>query len=608
MKPFSPSRPVILLLLSLIFLASFFARATHPVSRPDQWLARSDVFNAAIEHADWAATFTIHHPGYTVMAIGGVSLRAFDGALGTPSEALFAWAVPEFTTLFGRRMAAGVLGLAIVISTLIVLIVLALKRLANWEAALAAGGLLALSPFFLGEGRVFHVDALVSSLMLLSALLILIYLDKRQWLFLILSGMVAGFALLTKAPSLFLLPFTGLALLVATLETVHNASGDHSIDQAGWLVRLGLRDIGLPLLLWMVCAVLPFVLWPAMWLDPLGVISGMINGTADMVENTHPVPRFYAGGVYFEERMPISFYPVMLLYQASFVTLGLLIIGLGLYLAQLARPRAQDWRSRLPVKPQVFWLLAAFVLFFTIQMTIGAKYDKRYILPAQAMLEPLAAIGLAGLIGLLGAALANHHERLLRSIPALLLTLALGMQALAVLPYFPDFGSHRNHLLGGNQGAVGVVPLMGQNEGVIDVARYLHQHQRIDFVGVSYPFHFSLPQYYAGQVERAYPEQADLHLASRIVRERFMDSEQWIPVLVPFERGETAPRLIVSYDGVDYLWLFGNPADPASADPLRINRGGAGLTVLAWLWWVLTLGLTLWAISRQMDERIDIHR
>ena len=101
------------------------------------------------------------------MAISGATLRLYAAVSETPAEALVTWVVPPFTTQYGQRMAQGVLGLALAIAGLLVASTLALRKLAGWPLALAAAGLLTFSPFFLSEGRVLHLDAIVSSLMLL---------------------------------------------------------------------------------------------------------------------------------------------------------------------------------------------------------------------------------------------------------------------------------------------------------------------------------------------------------------------------------------------------------------------------------------------------------
>ena len=150
-----------ILLLAAIFAASFFMRAYHPVSRPDQWYLRGDAFVDAIQKQDWAQTYQQYHPGVTTMAIAGYTMALYDHAADTPAAALFEWTAPAFATEYGVRMAVGIMGLALVIAAVIVLCTLVFEKLAGSTVGLTAGGLLAFSPFFLTQSRVLHVDAMV---------------------------------------------------------------------------------------------------------------------------------------------------------------------------------------------------------------------------------------------------------------------------------------------------------------------------------------------------------------------------------------------------------------------------------------------------------------
>ncbi len=576
-------------LLVILFLVSFFLRAYYPLSRPDQWLARSERFNRAIDAGEWGMTYQSRHPGATVMVIGGLSLRLFDAVYDTPARSIFTWATPPFTTYFGERMAAGIMGLALIISLLIVGITLCLKKLSDWPFALAAGSLMTLSPLYLAECRVFHVDALVGSFMLLSALLLLIYLQGAHWLYLALSSLTGGLALLTKSPAMFLLPFTGLALLSYLVLEIRRDWPVHRVGRLKWLALSLGRKLALPLLAWIVFAGLPFALWPAMWVGAPAVLSKMFGGAIEHIGRAHIVPRFFAGRVHYGESPGWAFYPAMLTYHSTFVTITLLIVALGYYLLQIKR-------AKKPLTPTNFWLLVAYLVFFIIQMGLGAKKDKRYIVPADPILNILATAGLIGAVDLIRQAFSERAKRISRILPTLATGLAIALQAAAVLPYAPDCGAHRNHLLGGNRGALNVVGVMGQNEGVIAVSRYLSQQPEpgAKFVGVTYPLHFSLPQYFPGRIERGMPPDADYYLFSYVTMQRALDNEIWQPVWEALQ--EQKPLIVVSYDGVDYLWLYARDPSTANATTGYVRHGGSSLIGLAWLWtisWVVAL-IWLW--------------
>ncbi len=582
------SRFVAAALLSMMFAASFLIRAHHPVSRPEQWLMRSYTFDSALAFSQWADMYQSRHPGFTVMAIGGLSLRAYKALADTPAAIFFNWAIPSFATEYGRDMAVGVIGLSLVISSLNVLIVLALRRLSGWTLALAGGGMLTFAPFLLSHTRVFHVDALVSTLMLLSGLLALIYGQEGQRCWLLLSGLVGGTGLLTKVPSLFLIPFTGLVLLVYTALRVRAAWHDQAAaGRRRWLLNELWRGIVLPLLLWLLMAAIPFAFWPAMWVMPLTALRSIILGTGQHVTEPH-ILRFFAGQLYTRVRPPITYYPVTLAFNSSFVTLTLALAGIAIYVV----PR---WRAHAPLSAPVFGLMLAYAGFFILQMTIGAKEVDRYILPAHAMVEVIAAAGLAALIGLIQAGLMTPAAR--SRVAASLLVLATGLQAAAALPYAPDYGAQHNHLLGGNLTAVHMMEVMPQNEGVLFAAAYLNRQPRPETlqVGVLYPVKSSLIQYFAGEIPYGIRLEQDFYIYNLAALQRDKLTGKSLEVWQSVQGRQ--PDLMVTYDGVPHLWVYARQPQAGEAS-LVMRRGWAGLIAVAWLWAFVLIGMLWWAARR----------
>lgn len=579
------------LLVAMCFTA-FAVRIRYPVSRPAQWLVRSLAFNEAVEARDWASTYQQYHPGYTTMLIGGTSIRAYHKAINSgslvfaPLRAVYGWAMPPYVTRIGRDMIAGVVGLAAVNVTLLALIALALARLGGWRLGFAAGGLLAFSPFFLADSRMFHVDALLSSLMLLSALLMLLYRETDRLRYLVLSGLAAGCALLTKTPALYLVPYTGLVLGVSLILKLVDEWPERRAGVA-WLLRPLWRELVGPLLLWMAVAVLPFALWPAMWVEPVAVLQDMARNLSFHAGSPHPHQRFFLGRIFAVSEPPNRlFYPVVLLFRTSFVTstLALVAVGIGV---------SGDRRDVLPLRGRTFWLLAAYGFFFTLQMTLGTKQDQRYILPALLAVIVLAGVGLAAAASLVDRRRSGqpgdvHH----RPGGNALVVAALVLQVIAGLPYAPDYGAHFNQLFGGNRGGSRVLEVGDQTEGITYVGRYLSEHaQSGETVAVMARGNPSVAQYHDAVV--AMRPGADYYFFDLNHWQRLLESDTWMPLWEGFE-GDT-PELIVQFDGVTYLWLF-KAGDSDESPPVVIRRGGLWLTALAWGWVAGLSGLLAWAL------------
>lgn len=583
------SRSSATLLLIAVFLVAFFLRAYHPLSRPQVWLMRSELLIEAVEARDWGATFGggSSHPGYTTTVIGGTALTLFDAVRGTPAEALFSWAYPSYATELGQRIAVGVAGLALVIAGLIVLITLVLQRLGGWSLAFGGAGLLAFSPFYLAQSRVFHVDALLSSLMLLSALLLLLGMQSQKRRHLILSGLVAGFAVLTKVPSLFLILYTGLVLLVYTSRRLRMAWDEGAGNRFWWLAREFWRGLGGPLLIWLVAMLVPFALWPAMWVRPLEVISAIATRTGQHVEIGHD-RRFFLGQIYDYDRPSLLFYPVTMAFETSFVTLTLFLVAIGQF---------SLWRRRvrLAVPPTTFWLMVAYVFFFSVQMTLGAAQDSRYNLPSILMVIALAAVGMVGVAGMLKRVL---DTQLATALPGGFVALAVSLQALVALPYMPNYGGHHNQLLGGNRVAVNVLEISAQNEGVTAVAAYLSRLPDADSlrVGASKPIHNSMRQFFGGEVnDEGMSADDDFHLFSVVAFQRYYKPEYWEHAWDTYEG--SPPQLLVMVDGIPYVWLYDtDPPEPYR--PIVVRRGGGvPYIALAWAWAVGLVASLVWALG-----------
>jgi hypothetical protein len=260
------------------------------------------------------------------------------------------------------------------------------------------------------------------------------------------------------------------------------------------------------------------------------------------------------------------------------------------------------WRQRtkLPVPSVTFWLLVAYGVFFVVQMLLSAKQIVRYVLPTQATIEILAAIGLVWLGTLLGQAVRDARPTLARRLPALLIGLAIGLQAVVTLPFAPDYGAHFNYLLGGNRTAVWMIPIMEQNEGIQVVGEYLSTQPEADGLTVAVSYRagaFSLRQYFPGEILPEMSPDAgydyDLFYTIADQRQRYTVGAEaaW-----QAQEGNT-PALVVRFDGVDYLKLY--PTGGSATETEVVRRGWPGFVALAWTWTAALVGTLVWALRRE---------
>ncbi len=454
-------------------LADFFT-----IDEPYHWIARVRLFAEALRRSDWAATDVTGHPGVTTMWLGVLGRRL--GQLAGVRDLGGAGAGAAY-------LATLRLPLAVVNALAVATGYLVLRRLVRPGVALLAGLLWATSPFLIAHSRLLHLDALLTSFMTLSVLLLLVattgedrgsriedrrssecrssIFDLRSSLFwsLVGSGVCAGLALLTKAPSLFLLPFGGLLLFVLTTDDERRTTGDGPHQS---FVFQRLRIVLPRYLLWLGCAALVVVLlWPALWVAPLAAINDVIYEIVGNGSAPEPAGNFFLGRAV--DAPDWRFYPAVLLWRTTPLTL----VGLALLPLALRRPATIRARYIVPVwspgERPVLLALLAFVLLFGLMMSVEPKKFDRYLLPIWPAVEILAAAGLISL-----ADWFNRKSEIKNLKSKIILALVIIGSLINLAWYHPYYLAYYNPLLGGGATAQQVM-LVGWGEGMEQVGAWL---------------------------------------------------------------------------------------------------------------------------------------
>jgi len=534
-------------LLGGLFLVAFVPRAVYPISRPLQWYERSFRFVDAVLHGQWADTLVSEHPGVAAMWLIGLAQHGY-AALRR------AWGEPSYSfravdRAFRAEVFVSVLPLALVIALGVLLAWWLLKRLFGEPVAWAGAGFLALDPFHIAISKVVHVDALLSVLMLLSALTLLLYLRHSRtgehphsfwprYRLLLTSGALGGLAFLTKSPAYFLAPFLGLSLLVT-----HRRA------------RL-VRDYLVPGVLWVGSAAVVYVaLWPAMWVEPAHTLATVFGGVLKHAERAHPQPLCFLGKLTTEDP-GVGYYLLSLLVKTTALSLPLFIIG-------LFSPLVAGWRH----DRKSLGLLVAYFLFFFVQMSLGAKKAPRYLLPAFPAFSVIAGVGLVTL----ARRLASLEAKI---VPELLVAVALALQAALVLPYHPYYIAQASLLVGGPSGAQHILLTTPEGEGLDMAAGYLNGLPHADQlrVGVQLPAREAFSQYFEGEVVDTREPDLDYLVFANVYVTRHMAEDQWGD---QWERYKyRVPEYTAYLHGLPYAWVYRvdeGPQPPAL--PQRVCLG-----------------------------------
>ncbi len=295
----------IVALLPRVFGLSIFITSDEPL-----WLTRSIAFAEALASGNWAGTFQTGHPGVTTMWTGSMGIAAH--YLYERSPLTFA----EFLQLLSHNPEQIDLNLlswvrmptVILAAVCVVLLYRWSRPLIGNTTAIIGALLLAFDPLFLAHSRTLHHDALATIFIALSVLMLLNHANtvqsKRSY-YLVISAILAGFALLSKGTSLALTGFAGI--LFGWLWLFKHWSLRRIVtDGAGWLA---------------IATGVFFAAWPAMWAIPgqaLSEVFGWVLTSADVADIAATT------SIEWEGRIPdlgVLFYPVNWLLKSTMLSL-----------------------------------------------------------------------------------------------------------------------------------------------------------------------------------------------------------------------------------------------------------------------------------------------
>jgi hypothetical protein len=425
---------------------------------PDEliWVFRSVQFREALLAGRWVETLVAGHPGVTTSWLGALGIT-FKLWLSPAHHDIYQWLtrlsflmpdnveayirLAEFLTL-SRFLVAFINSLGIVA------VYYLLRRLWGNTAAMLGSLFLSLDPFLSGLSGLLHVDGLSTTFATLSLLLLFIGCDprnSRRLVWLACAGVAAGLAVLTKTPTVLLVP-----LLVFVL-TVYNFT-DQDLSWPNRLSRL-LVDT---LVLGGSLALTMCILFPAVWASPAEVLA-TVTGSANRHIDEALRESFFLGRIAYDHG-PL-FYPVVLLWRLSPV-IWLAFIPLA-FLFGPSHRRRLNFRDN-GLKVAIFLLVWA--AMFLIAITPAAKKFDRYILPVVPAFLLLAAY--------VWARWGASYSRLARWVlPAVVLIQFLFWLAHTAYPL-----AAYNPLVGGGRTAASVLPA-GWGESISASGRWLAETQ-----------------------------------------------------------------------------------------------------------------------------------
>ena len=522
------------------------------------FLAGSNVI-AAFLLGDWRGTYWHFYPGVTLSwldALGMSGQYLLDLLSGVP--------VPPFSDyIYGDILSlvvANRLPYAILTAAAVLALYLLARQLLPERVAILAALFMAFDPFYLAHSRVAHGDAPVAVFMSLSALSFFVYgervikqtdeptsllpfLRQTSTLYLLFSAILGSLAALTKAPGQF------MALFVIGMSAIYAGLEWRKVKNGSDVVRRWLSVV----IIWGIVSLVIFILlWPSMWVDPVGTLQQMWTETFGKVDEGHLV--------YFLGRPTLDPGIWFYLYVIPFRMTPILLIGSLLSLLILT-PKISSILKTGEVELRSVFFLWLFTISLLLFGNLSPKKQDRYLLPLFPLLNLLAAVGWFGLLDLIVHTL-NAHISIRRSnlsflVYGFLTLILLLIHFLPTATYYPYYLTYFNPLLGGPTRAAKTT-LMGWGEGMEQVAAYLNtKPNAANLYVASTPSQTLLP-YFEGTGENFYTNdiafRADYVVLYLAQMQRLAPSPE---IVRYFEAQE--PERVITIKDVPYAKIYPGP-------------------------------------------------
>lgn len=393
------------------------------------WKNRGYEFTGALTSFDFGATAVTYHPGVPLLwsqffAIKTFSILTKFNVIGSLS--------PQELFLVNHQIQK--IWVVLLTSILLAILYKVIKSRFGVRIAIATLSLVVIEPFFLALSRAIHTDVMISLFMFISVLYYFLGRENNRRRNFILAGIFAGLAFLTKSSALFLVGYFGL---VAVYDFFKEKSKQHLINLA----------------LTLAFAVLTFfVVWPAMWVDPVDSINiYLFKGVQGIaIEEGH-------SHIWFGKETldpGATFYPIAIVGRYSLALIALSISGL-IYFIFKERSSGKGVR-------QIILLSGLYVVLYLLMLTLASKKLDRYSLP---VVIPLALVGTV------------FASRILsKKVLFGLLGILIISRVLLFIGIHPNYLAYYSPLIGGVQGGRYIIEpkwLVGYDE----VAKYFNKEQ-----------------------------------------------------------------------------------------------------------------------------------
>lgn len=378
----------------VVFLLTRLPKLSVDVINPDgvNWHYRSEQFVNGLKYLQFEKTYQHYHPGVTLMWITGIPIEITKIILNQNvydnSNFLIFEGVAKYSLVFVQLLLS--------LFTIFLLTKSKIKNLTLLPSIILVS-LFSFEPFFIGNSRLYHLDVLLTLFVFNSLLLSYFYINninlgKLKNIYVgILAGLFLALSFLTKSIGIGALVYAvfyivGLYIFKNILVKSKVGLLDKILKHLPQISNKNNSDIKKLLVILLSFSLFTFVLFPALWKDPVYYLTEIfMEGERVGVRKGHEQIIFGEvttdGGIYF--------YPLVLLIKLSpFILITFLIYVLSnIRLKDLSsnklgfKSNLSAFLSNLYIKLSSFdWFLGIFYLGYFLVMLFPTKKIDRYMI------------------------------------------------------------------------------------------------------------------------------------------------------------------------------------------------------------------------------------
>ena len=254
------NKKLLILVFIFLFLLTRLPKLGVDVVNPDgvNWHYRSEQFMVGLKTGQFEKTYQHYHPGVTLSWITGVTIELVKQLSGQTI-----YTHENFLTFHTAAKIMLVIVQLILIAITFTLLHQVFRNLNDKRAFLKAFfviTLLSFEPFIIGNSRLLHMDILLMLFLFISLLLVYLFTQKQNLGYLVLAGLSFSLAFLTKSVGLGGILYSLLFLVFSLYKKVDSK----------FIVKY-------LLLLVLFFVLFTFLLFPALWVEPVKVLLDIFN-------------------------------------------------------------------------------------------------------------------------------------------------------------------------------------------------------------------------------------------------------------------------------------------------------------------------------------------